>query len=98
MSVSEHDETGENINWHPDAAHVSTIVSMKPRVVVPKEMLNGDIATRIELIRRSIVFLTNDIKTKEDSDKAWSTISQSMSYLSAKDTMIKYSEEHNHVV
>ena len=98
MSISEHDETGENVKRHPDTAHVSTIVSMKPRVVVPKEMLNGDIATRIELIRRSIVFLTNDIKTKEDSDKAWSTISQSMSYLSAKDTMIKYAKEHNHVV
>lgn len=98
MSISEHDETGENVKRHPDAAHVSTIVSMKPRVVVPKEMLNGDIATRIELIRRSIVFLTNDIKSKEDSDKAWSTISKSMSYLSAKDTMIKYCEENNHVV
>lgn len=98
MSISEHDETGENVKRHPDAAHVSTIVSMKPRVVVPKEMLNGDIATRIELIRRSIVFLTNDIKSKEDSDKAWNTISQSLSYLSAKDTMIKYAKEHNHVV
>ena len=98
MSISEHDETGENVKRHPDTAHVSTIVSMKPRVVVPKEMLNGDIATRIELIRRSIVFLTNDIKTKEDSDKAWNTISQSLSYLSAKDTMIKYAKEHNHVV
>ena len=98
MSISEHDETGENVKRHPDEAHVSTIVSMKPRVVVPKEMLNGDIATRIELIRRSIIFLTNDIKTKKDSDKAWSTISSSLSYLSAKDTMIKYCEEHNHVV
>ena len=64
MSISEHDETGENIKRHPDT---------EPRVVVPKEMLNGTIATRIELIRRSIVFL-------------------------AKDTMIKYAEEHNHVV
>ena len=89
MSISEHDETGENVKRHPDT---------EPRVVVPKQMLNGDIATRIELIRRSIVFLTNDIKTKEDSDKAWSTISQSMSYLSAKDTMIKYCEDNNHVV
>ena len=89
MSISEHDETGENVKRHPDA---------EPSIVVPKEMLNGTIATRIELIRRSIVFLTNDIKSKEDSDKAWSTISQSMSYLSAKDTMIKYSEEHKHVV
>ncbi len=98
MSISEHDETGENVKRHPDAAHVSTIVSMKPRVVVPKEMLNGDIATRIELIRRCIIFLTNDIKSKEDSDKAWNTISQSLSYLSAKDTMIKYCEDNNHVV
>jgi len=89
MSISEHDETGENVKRHPDT---------EPRVVVPKEMLNGDIATRIELIRRSIIFLTNDIKTKDDSDKAWSTISSSLSYLSAKDTMIKYCEEHNHVV
>lgn len=89
MSISEHDETGENVKRHPDT---------EPRVVVPKEMLNGDIATRIELIRRSIVFLTNDIKSKEDSDKAWSTISKSMSYLSAKDTMIKYCEDNNHVV
>lgn len=89
MSISEHDETGENVKRHPDT---------EPRVVVPKDMLNGDIATRIELIRRSIVFLTNDIKSKEDSDKAWSTISKSMSYLSAKDTMIKYCEENNHVV
>ena len=72
--------------------------SKENRIVVPKEMLNGAIATRIELIRRSIVFLTNDIKTKEDSDKAWSTISSSMSYLSAKDTMIKYCEDNNHVV
>ncbi len=98
MSISEHDETGENVKRHPDAAHVSTIVSMKPRVVVPKEMLNGDITTRIELIRRCIIFLTNDIKSKEDSDKAWNTISQSLSYLSAKDTMIKYCEDNNHVV
>ena len=97
MSISEHDETGENINWHPDAAHVSTIVSMKPRVVVPKEMLNGDIATRIELIRRSIVFLTNDIKTKEDSDKAWNT--KSINELSkCKGYHDKVCEEHNHVV
>ena len=89
MSISEHDETGENVKRHPDT---------EPRVVVPKELLNGTIATRIELIRRSIIFLTNDIKTKDDSDKAWSTISSSLSYLSAKDTMIKYCEEHNHVV
>ena len=89
MSISEHDETGENVKRHPDT---------ELRVVVPKDMLNGTIATRIELIRRSIVYLTNDIKSKEDSDKAWSTISKSMSYLSAKDTMIKYCEEHNHVV
>ena len=89
MSISEHDETGENVKRHPDT---------EPRVVVPKEMLNGAIATRIELIRRSIIFLTNDIKTKEDSDKAWSTISSSLSYLSAKDTMIKYCEDNNHVV
>tara|TARA_R100001082_G_scaffold102355_1_gene72389 strand:- start:4193 stop:4420 length:228 start_codon:yes stop_codon:yes gene_type:complete len=72
--------------------------SKEDRIVVPKEMLNGLIATRIELIRRSIVFLTNDIKTKEDSDKAWSIISESLRYLSAKDTMIKYCEENNHVV
>ena len=72
--------------------------SKENRIVVPKEMLNGAIATRIELIRRSIVFLTNDIKTKEDSDKAWRSISQSMSYLSAKDTMIKYCEDNNLVV
>ena len=89
MSISEHDETGENVKRHPDT---------ELRVVVPKDMLNGTIATRIELIRRSIVYLTNDIKSKEDSDKAWSTISKSMSYLSAKDTMIKYCEENNHVV
>ena len=89
MSISEHDETGENVKRHPDT---------EPHIVVPKEMLNGDITTRIELIRRSIVFLTNDIKSKEDSDKAWNTISQSLSYLSAKDTMIKYAKEHNHVV
>jgi hypothetical protein len=69
-----------------------------PKVNIPSAMLNGTIATRIELIRRSIVFLTNDIKTKEDSDKAWRSISQSMSYLSAKDTMIKYCEDNNHVV
>ena len=72
--------------------------SKENRIVVPKEMLNGPIATRIELIRRSIIFLTNDIKTKKDSDKAWSTISHSLSYLSAKDTMIKYCEDNNHVV
>ena len=89
MSISEHDETGQNVKRHPDT---------EPRVVVPKEMLNGAIATRIELIRRSIIFLTNDIKTKDDSDKAWSTISSSLSYLSAKDTMIKYCEDNNHVV
>jgi len=98
MSISEHDETGENVKRHPDEAHVSTIVSMKPRVVVPKEMLNGTIATRIELIRRSIVFLANDIKTRKDSNESWSTISDAMSYLSAKDTMIKYCEDNNHVV
>jgi hypothetical protein len=89
MSISEHDETGENVKRHPDT---------ELRVVVPKDMLNGTIATRIELIRRSIIHLTNDISTKKDSDKAWSTISKSMSYLSAKDTMIKYCEENNHVV
>ena len=72
--------------------------SKEDRIVVPKEMLNGPIATRIELIRRSIIFLTNDIKSKEDSDEAWSIISHSLSYLSAKDTMIKYCEDNNHVV
>ena len=89
MSISEHDETGENVKRHPDT---------EPRVVVPKELLNGTIATRIELIRRSIIFLTNDIKTKDDSDKAWSIIHDSLRYLSAKDTMIKYCEDNNHVV
>lgn len=93
MSISEHDETGENVKRHPDTAQVEV-----PKVNMPSAMLNGTIATRIELIRRSIIFLTNDIKTKKDSDKAWSTISSSLSYLSAKDTMIKYCEEHNHVV
>ena len=98
MSISEHDETGENVKRHPDTAHVSTIVSMKPRVVVPKEMLNGAIATRIELIRRSIIFLSNDIKTREDSNEAWDVLQKAFSYLSAKDTMIKYCEDNNHVV
>ena len=89
MSISEHDETGENVKRHPDA---------EPRVVVPKEMLNGTIATRIELIRRSIIFLTNDIKTKKDSTEAWEVLQKAYSYLSAKDTMIKYCEDNNHVV
>lgn len=93
MSITEHDETGENVKRHPDTGHEEV-----PKVNMPSMMLNGTIATRIELIRRSIVYLTNDIKSKEDSDKAWSTISSSLSYLSAKDTMIKYCEEHNHVV
>ena len=89
MSISEHDETGENVKRHPDT---------EPRVVVPKEMLNGAIATRIELIRRSIIFLSNDIKTREDSNEAWDVLQKAFSYLSAKDTMIKYCEENNHVV
>ena len=89
MSISEHDETGENVKRHPDT---------EPRVVVPKELLNGTIATRIELIRRSIIHLTNDISTKKDSDEAWSIIHDSLRYLSAKDTMIKYCEDNNHVV
>ena len=89
MSISEHDETGENVKRHPDT---------EPRVVVPKEMLNGTIATRIELIRRSIVFLANDIKTREDSSEAWEVLQKAYSYLSAKDTMIKYCEDNNHVV
>ena len=89
MSISEHDETGENVKRHPDT---------EPRVVVPKEMLNGTIATRIELIRRSIIFLTNDIKTREDSSEAWEVLQKAYSYLSAKDTMIKYCEDNNHVV
>ena len=89
MSISEHDETGENVKRHPDT---------EPRVVVPKEMLNGAIATRIELIRRSIIFLSNDIKTREDSNEAWDVLQKAFSYLSAKDTMIKYAKEHNHVV
>ena len=89
MSISEHDETGENVKRHPDT---------EPRITVPKEMLNGTIATRIELVRRSIVFLANDIKTRKDSDKAWNTLQSAFSYLSAKDTMIKYAKEHNHVV
>jgi hypothetical protein len=70
----------------------------KARIEVPKEMLNGTIATRIELIRRSITFLTNDIKTKEDSNRAWREIRNALDYLSAKDTMIKYCEDNNHVV
>jgi len=89
MSISEHDETGENVKRHPDT---------EPRVVVPKEMLNGAIATRIELIRRSIIFLSNDIKTREDSNEAWDVLQKAFSYLSAKDTMIKYCEDNNHVV
>lgn len=87
MSISEHDETGENVKRHPDT---------EPRITVPKEMLNGTIATRIELVRRAIIFLTNDIKTREDSNKAWRTIHDAMNYLSAKDTMIKYCKEHKH--
>jgi hypothetical protein len=89
MSISEHDETGENVKRHPDT---------EPRITVPKEMLNGTIATRIELIRRSMIFLCNDIKTKEDSNEAWNVLQKAFSYLSAKDTMIKYCEEHKHVV
>ena len=89
MSISEHDETGENVKRHPDT---------ESRITVPKEMLNGTIATRIELIRRSMIFLTNDIKTREDSNEAWDVLQKAFSYLSAKDTMIKYCEDYNHVV
>jgi len=44
-------------------------------------------------IVKDIVTLTDRIETVEGSDKAWRSIQGALSYLSSKDTMLKFKRE-----
>ena len=50
-------------------------------------------ATSIETIVNDIIDLTDNLNTVEDSNRAWSKIQSALSYLSAKDTMLKFKRD-----
>ena len=53
---------------------------------------------RAEIIADDIVNLADSLDNAHDLDDAWKRIQKGLQYLSAKDTMIKYCEDNNHVV
>ena len=63
---------------------------MRQQLVQP---LPEDIATRIKLVRDIVIDLTDSLKTVEESNMAWSKIQGALSYLSAKDTMLKFKRD-----
>ena len=63
---------------------------MRNKVVRP---LPEDIATRINLVRDIIIDLTDSLETQKDCWEAWKQCNRSMSYLSAKHTMLEVQEE-----
>jgi len=49
----------------------------------------------IDKIIKDIISLTDKLETAEESNEAWSKLQRVFSYLSAKDTMLKYRMEHD---
>jgi len=47
----------------------------------------------IDKIIKDIISLTDKLENAEDSNKAWRELSKALTYLSAKDTMLKYKME-----
>ena len=63
---------------------------MRNKLVQP---LPEDIATRINLVRDIIIDLTDSLETQKDCWDAWKKVKKSLSYLSAKHTMLEEQEE-----
>ena len=59
--------------------------------------VSSSVATRINIntIVEDIIYLADNIVSVEESNKAWSSIQEPLSYLSAKDTMLKYKDRRN---
>ena len=49
----------------------------------------------VDTIVKDIISLTDKLETAEESNEAWSKLQRVFSYLSAKDTMLKYRMEHD---
>lgn len=49
----------------------------------------------VDKIVEDIISLTDSLENAEDSDEAWNKLQRVFSYLSAKDTMLKYRMEHD---
>ena len=49
----------------------------------------------IDTIVKDIISLTDKLETAEQSNEAWSKLQRVFTYLSAKDTMLKYRVENN---
>ena len=49
--------------------------------------------TATSIIVKDIIDLTDSLKTVEESNMAWSKIQGALSYLSAKDTMLKFKRD-----
>lgn len=49
----------------------------------------------IDTIVEDIISLTDKLETAEQSNEAWSKLQRALTYLSAKDTMLKYRMENN---
>tara|TARA_R100000329_G_scaffold141596_1_gene124524 strand:+ start:250 stop:465 length:216 start_codon:yes stop_codon:yes gene_type:complete len=64
---------------------------MRNKLVQP---LPENIATRIKLVKDIIVDLADSLETEKDLWKAWKECNQSMSYLSAKHTIVRNNEEY----
>ena len=63
---------------------------MRNKLVQP---LPENIATRINLVRDIIIDLTDSLETQKDCWEAWKKVKKSLSYLSAKHTMLEVQEE-----
>ena len=63
---------------------------MRNKLVQP---LPEDIATRINLVRDIIIDLTDSLETEKDCWDAWKKVNKSLSYLSAKHTMLEVQEK-----
>ena len=59
---------------------------------VQSTRVSSSVATRINIntIVEDIIYLADNIVSVSESNKAWSSIQEALSYLSAKDTMLKF--------
>ena len=57
------------------------------------QALPEDIATRINLVRDIVIDLTDSLETQKDCWDAWKKVNKSLSYLSAKHTMLEVKEQ-----
>jgi len=63
---------------------------MRQQLVQP---LPEDITTRIKLVRDIVIDLTDSLNTQKDCWDAWKKLNKSLSYLSAKHTMLEVQEQ-----